>query len=48
MHIIKFDQSISGNLYTSRVLHHHHLALACNLRPDRRDYRYYRRLLEAD
>jgi Flp pilus assembly protein TadD len=26
----------------------HHLALACNLRPDRRDYRYYRRLLEAD
>jgi Flp pilus assembly protein TadD len=26
----------------------HHLALACNLRPDRRDYRYYRRLLEAE
>jgi Flp pilus assembly protein TadD len=26
----------------------HHLALACNLRPERRDYRYYRRLLEAD
>lgn len=25
----------------------HHLALAANLRPDRRDYRYYRRLLEA-
>jgi TolA-binding protein len=25
----------------------HHLALACNLRPDRRDYRYYRRLLDA-
>src|SRR5215471_13880994 len=25
----------------------HHLALACNLRPERRDYRYYRRLLEA-
>jgi Flp pilus assembly protein TadD len=26
----------------------HHLALAANLRPDRRDYRYYRRLLEAE
>jgi Flp pilus assembly protein TadD len=26
----------------------HHLALACNLRPERRDYRYYRRLLEAE
>lgn len=26
----------------------HHLALASNLRPDRRDYRYYRRLLEAE
>lgn len=26
----------------------HHLALACNLRPERSDYRYYRRLLEAD
>lgn len=25
----------------------HHLALAANLRPDRRDYRYYRRLLET-
>ena len=25
----------------------HHLALASNLRPDRRDYRYYRRLLES-
>jgi Tfp pilus assembly protein PilF len=25
----------------------HHLALAANLRPDRRDYRYYRRLLDA-
>ncbi|HKH64591.1 MAG TPA: tetratricopeptide repeat protein [Solirubrobacterales bacterium] len=25
----------------------HHLALACNLRPERRDYRYYRRLLET-
>jgi len=25
----------------------HHLALASNLRPDRRDYRYYRRLLDA-
>ena len=25
----------------------HHLALACNLRPERRDYRFYRRLLEA-
>ena len=25
----------------------HHLALACNLRPERRDYRYYRRLLDA-
>src|SRR6187200_1638221 len=25
----------------------HHLALACNLRPERRDYRYYRRLLES-
>ena len=24
----------------------HHLALACNLRPERRDYRYYRRLLD--
>ncbi len=24
----------------------HHLALASNLRPDRRDYRYYRRQLE--
>jgi hypothetical protein len=24
----------------------HHLALASNLRPDRRDYRYYRRLLD--
>ena len=26
----------------------HHLALASNLRPDRRDYRYYRRLLDAE
>ncbi|MGE5527449.1 MAG: tetratricopeptide repeat protein [Methanosarcina sp.] len=26
----------------------HHLALAANLRPDRRDYRYYRRLLEVE
>jgi Flp pilus assembly protein TadD len=26
----------------------HHLALACNLRPERRDYRFYRRLLEAE
>ena len=26
----------------------HHLALACNLRPERRDYRYYRRLLDAE
>ncbi len=26
----------------------HHLALACNLRPERRDYRYYRRLLEFE
>jgi Flp pilus assembly protein TadD len=25
----------------------HHLALACNLRPDRSDYRFYRRLLDA-
>lgn len=25
----------------------HHLALAANLRPDRRDYSYYRRLLET-
>jgi Flp pilus assembly protein TadD len=25
----------------------HHLALASNLRPDRSDYRYYRRLLDA-
>ena len=25
----------------------HHLALASNLRPDRRDYRYYRRLLDS-
>lgn len=25
----------------------HHLALASNLRPDRRDYRLYRRLLDA-
>ena len=25
----------------------HHLALASNLRPDRRDYRVYRRLLDA-
>jgi Flp pilus assembly protein TadD len=25
----------------------HHLALACNLRPERRDYRYYRRLLDS-
>ncbi len=25
----------------------HHLALACNLRPERSDYRYYRRLLDA-
>ncbi len=25
----------------------HHLALAANLRPDRSDYRYYRRLLDA-
>ena len=25
----------------------HHLALASNLRPDRRDYRYYRSLLET-
>ncbi|MGB7685773.1 MAG: tetratricopeptide repeat protein [Solirubrobacterales bacterium] len=25
----------------------HHLALAANLRPDRRDYRFYRRLLDA-
>jgi Flp pilus assembly protein TadD len=25
----------------------HHLALAANLRPDRRDYRYYRRLLDV-
>jgi Tfp pilus assembly protein PilF len=26
----------------------HHLTLACNLRPERRDYRYYRRLLETE
>lgn len=26
----------------------HHLALAANLRPDRRDYRYYRDLLAPD
>jgi Flp pilus assembly protein TadD len=26
----------------------HHLALASNLRPDRRDYRFYRRLLDAE
>jgi Flp pilus assembly protein TadD len=26
----------------------HHLALASNLRPDRSDYRYYRRLLDAE
>jgi Flp pilus assembly protein TadD len=25
----------------------HHLALAANLRPERRDYRYYRNLLDA-
>jgi Flp pilus assembly protein TadD len=25
----------------------HHLALASNLRPDRRDYRFYRRLLDS-
>jgi hypothetical protein len=25
----------------------HHLALAANLRPDRSDYRFYRRLLDA-
>lgn len=25
----------------------HHLALATNLRPERRDYRFYRRLLDA-
>jgi Flp pilus assembly protein TadD len=25
----------------------HHLALASNLRPDRRDYRFYRKLLDA-
>ena len=25
----------------------HHLALASNLRPDRSDYRFYRRLLDA-
>lgn len=25
----------------------HHLALASNLRPERRDYRFYRRLLDA-
>ena len=25
----------------------HHLALASNLRPERRDYRYYRNLLDA-
>jgi tetratricopeptide (TPR) repeat protein len=25
----------------------HHLALASNLRPDRRDYRFYRRLLDT-
>jgi len=26
----------------------HHLALASNLRPERRDYRFYRRLLDAE
>lgn len=26
----------------------HHLALAANLRPDRDDYRFYRRLLESE
>jgi Flp pilus assembly protein TadD len=26
----------------------HHLALAANLRPDRSDYRFYRRLLDAE
>ncbi len=35
--------SRTGDLTRAR----HHLALAANLRPDRRDYRYYRRLLDA-
>lgn len=35
--------SMTGDKVRAR----HHLALAANLRPDRSDYRYYRRLLDA-
>jgi Flp pilus assembly protein TadD len=35
--------SMTGDTRAAR----HHLALASNLRPDRRDYRYYRRLLDT-
>jgi Flp pilus assembly protein TadD len=35
--------SMTGDTRRAR----HHLALASNLRPDRRDYRYYRRLLDT-
>ena len=35
--------SMTGDTRRAR----HHLALASNLRPDRRDYRFYRRLLDA-
>lgn len=35
--------SMTGETHRAR----HHLALASNLRPDRRDYRYFRRLLDA-
>ncbi len=35
--------SITGQKRRAR----HHLALACNLRPDRSDYRFYRRRLDA-
>lgn len=35
--------SMTGEVERAR----HHLALASNLRPDRRDYRFYRRLLDA-
>jgi Flp pilus assembly protein TadD len=35
--------SKTGDLQRAR----HHLALAANLRPDRSDYRFYRRLLDA-
>ena len=35
--------SMTGQVDRAR----HHLALAANLRPDRRDYRYYRSLLDT-